>query len=116
MNKKYTQLYIINDISQLPSIGRKETSYVVVANRGIFSYSSTTGSVDYTGSIDGGYWNNIFITNTTGSNDNTDNYLQDGANEFIQDGSNNIIDVGYVIVSGSLLNFQTTDFQTTDFY
>lgn len=63
MNKKYTQLYIINDISQLPSIGRKETSYVVVSSNGIYQYSSVSGS-NYVSSSDGGYWNRILSTNS----------------------------------------------------
>lgn len=61
MNKKYTQLYIINDIAQLSSVGRKDTSYIIVSNSGIYQYTTVSGS-GYVQSADGGYWNNILGT------------------------------------------------------
>jgi lysophospholipase L1-like esterase len=59
MSKKYPDLYIVNDVSQLSSLGRKDTNYVITVNGGIYQYSYNTGSSEYTASVDGGYWSNV---------------------------------------------------------
>lgn len=109
MNKKYINLFVINDINQLSSLGKKDSNYVIVANRGIFSYSTTTSAVDYTGSIDGGYWNNILPSS---GSINQDDLLQDGYSNIIQDGYSNYISIGSIEF---LTGFNISDFQTTDF-
>lgn len=74
MSKKYPDLYIVNDISQLPSIGRKDTDFVLVINQGIYQHSSATGSSEYTSSVYGGYWNNILTITGTGGGGGTNTY------------------------------------------
>lgn len=67
MSKKYPDLYIVNSVSELSNLGRKDTNYVIIANVGIYQYSYSTSSMSYTGSSDGGYWVNVINTSGGGS-------------------------------------------------